>query len=222
MDTLTDKELFALYEIANTIGTPRSYDWYILIISFVSVIVSAVLVWRVGRGQIKAQRDAIKMQLFDKRYRVYLIVMRAKDFIVRNPFVYAQIRLLKKNKATDDIYSIRNEFIELLHEFNNLVRLSELVFNDEVVIKAKSLLNQFDKAQIMFQNIDSICESIEVHDLLELQKYYYALKKDIVTDKNARYTPVYDWFDAIIEFDKQAIVLLESMSKQINVKQLDK
>lgn len=104
-------------------------------LTFIGIGISAAVV-QCAIIQNAIQKDNIKIQLFDKRYKVYQSVLNTITLIKRDN--WDRYILFKEN-------DINQQFLSIEEELYKSVNLSLYLFDNDICLKLKDINNSFDK-----------------------------------------------------------------------------
>ena len=121
MDT---NQIEALNEISNSIGQYKDYDWVMVMLTLLNVIIFGFLTWKlyilnkkISKNQEDLQKRNLKLQLFEKRYPLYLAVKNSyvKSFIDIKDILSGNCEMLENEDFELELKTIHNEL-----KYNNL------------------------------------------------------------------------------------------------------
>ena len=180
--------------------------------------------------QNRIQKDNIKLQLFDKRYQVYKVVLDSKTLLKRNN--WGRYVLLKGN-------DISSQMIDIEEKLYNATQLSALLFNYTVTQKMLGVNNMFCRVAEKYKQL-----LIAGNNLLNTQNdkidFTQILSKYLVSNETAddnkeynnqlkeRFPEVYILLMEYSAFCRDYLDFIEQnnvirdMAKEIIIKDLDK
>ena len=100
--------------------------------------IMAVLTYEIGSNQEKVQRDAIKMQLFDKRYKIFKSI--ANSYAVATEKDYSNF-ILSGN--CNNPLSINKKIYDTREQMCDAVMLSEALFDNELTSKIRDASRRY-------------------------------------------------------------------------------
>lgn len=174
------------------------------------------------------QKDNIKIQLFDKRYKVYQSVLNTITLIKRDN--WDRYILFKGN-------DINQQFLLVEEELYKSANLSLFLFDDDIYLKLKDINNSFDKVAKAYKemciiNVQSIQSEERVSEyLLLFQNFLVSKKNGSVEYENELKDRFPKEYISIMEFSKECDVYLSTVreskvlteiGKYIKVDKLDK
>lgn len=112
-------------------------------LTFIGLGISAAVV-QCAIIQNSIQKDNIKIQLFDKRYKVYQSVLNSITLIKRDN--WDRYILFKGS-------DINQQFLLVEEELYKLANLSLFLFDNDVYLKLKNINNSFDKVAKAYKNM---------------------------------------------------------------------
>ena len=135
MDTLSNETILALNNIAETINTPRPYDWSMLIVSFVSVFFFVTLTWMIYKTnkaqietQITIQNSTLRLQVRTEFQQLHIVFLRIKSF---RKTIYCDLEIafmgFKIKKLKEKISLLVKEIDDQEYSFYTLLSENEIV-----------------------------------------------------------------------------------------------
>lgn len=112
-------------------------------LTFIGLGISAAVV-QCAIIQNTIQKDNIKIQLFDKRYKVYQSVLNSITLIKRDN--WDRYILFRGN-------DINQQFLLVEEELYKSANLSLFLFDDDIYLKLKDINNSFDKVATAYKNM---------------------------------------------------------------------
>ena len=174
------------------------------------------------------QRDNIKIQLFDKRYKVYQSVLNTITLIKRDN--WDRYILFKGN-------DINQQFLLVEEELYKSANLSLFLFDDDIYLKIKDINNSFDKVAKAYKNmcianVQSIQSDGRTSEYILLFQQFLASRQNgsVKYENELKYKFPKEYI-AIMEFSKEcdsylSVVekskILTEIGKYIKVDNLDK
>lgn len=174
------------------------------------------------------QKDNIKIQLFDKRYKVYQSVLNTITLIKRDN--WDRYILFNGN-------DINQQFLLAEEELYKSVNLSQFLFDNDVYLKLKDINNSFDKVAKAYKNmcitnVQSIQSDGRTSEyILLFQQFLASRQNGSVKYENELKDKFPKEYIAIMEFSKECdsyltVVeeskILTDIGKYIKVDNLDK
>ena len=174
------------------------------------------------------QKDNIKIQLFDKRYKVYQSVLNTITLIKRDN--WDRYILFKGN-------DINQQFLSIEEELYKSANLSLFLFDNDVYLKLKDINNSFDKVAKAYKNmcitnVQSIQSDGRTSEyILLFQQFLASMQNGSVKYENELKDKFPKEYIAIMEFSKECdsyltVVeeskILTDIGKYIKVDNLDK
>lgn len=174
------------------------------------------------------QKDNIKIQLFDKRYKVYQSVLNTITLIKRDN--WDRYILFKGN-------DINQQFLSIEEELYKSANLSLFLFDNDVYLKLKDINNSFDKVAKAYKNmcitnVQSIQSDGRTSEyILLFQQFMASRQNGSVKYENELKDKFPKEYIAIMEFSKECdsyltVVeeskILTDIGKYIKVDNLDK
>ncbi len=180
--------------------------------------------------QNRIQKDNIKLQLFDKRYQVYKVVLDSKTLLKRNN--WGRYVLLKGN-------DISSQMIDIEEKLYNATQLSVLLFNYTITQKMLGVNNMFCRVaekykQLLIVGNDLLKTQEDKFEFTQVLSKYITSKETIddnieyINQVKAQFPEVYihimefsascDDYLAFIEQNN----IIRDMAKEIIIKDLDK
>lgn len=174
------------------------------------------------------QKDNIKIQLFDKRYKVYQSVLNTITLIKRDN--WDRYILFKGN-------DINQQFLSIEEELYKSANLSLFLFDNDVYLKLKDINNSFDKVAKAYKNmcitnVQSIQSDGRTSEyILLFQQFLASRQNGSVKYENELKDKFPKEYIAIMEFSKECdsyltVVeeskILTDIGKYIKVDNLDK
>lgn len=196
-------------------------------LTFIGLGISAAVV-QCAIIQNAIQKDNIKIQLFDKRYKVYQSVLNTITLIKRDN--WDRYILFKEN-------DINQQFLSIEEELYKSVNLSLYLFDNDICLKLKDINNSFDKVakaykKMCIANVQSILSEGRLSEYILLFQHFLTSQQG---DSKKYEDELKDKFPkeyiAIMEFSKECdaylSVVVESkiladIGKYIKVDNLDK
>ncbi len=145
MDTLSNETILALKNIAETINTPRCYDWWMLGITFFGAGASsaiAYMVYRVVKNQAKMQKQE---QVKD----IYIHAAKMLDFIKK---VDSNII---RCCSVDDGFKILDDEYSKIHSSSYTLYLACALLNNKVYQELYDLSLSFDMSSFIFKSLET-------------------------------------------------------------------
>ncbi len=196
-------------------------------LTFIGLGISAAVV-QCAIIQNTIQKDNIKIQLFDKRYKVYQSVLNT-------------ITLLKRDNWDRYILyngnDINQQFLLVEEELYKSANLSLFLFDNDIYLKLKDINNSFDKVAKAYKNmcianVQSIQSDRRTSEyILLFQQFLASGQNGSVKYENELKDKFPKEYIAIIEFSKEcesylSVVekskILTDIGKHIKVDNLDK
>lgn len=173
------------------------------------------------------QRDNIKIQLFDKRYKVYQSVLNTITLIKRDNW----------DRYILFIIDINQQFLLVEEELYKSANLSLFLFDDDIYLKIKDINNSFDKVAKAYKNmcianVQSIQSDGRTSEYILLFQQFLASRQNgsVKYENELKYKFPKEYI-AIMEFSKEcdsylSVVekskILTEIGKYIKVDNLDK
>ncbi len=196
-------------------------------LTFIGLGISAAVV-QCAIIQNTIQKDNIKIQLFDKRYKVYQSVLNSITLIKRDN--WDRYILFRGN-------DINQQFLLVEEELYKSANLSLFLFDDDIYLKLKDINNSFDKVATAYKNmcianVQSIQSDGRTSEyILLFQQFLASRQNGSVKYENELKDKFPKEYIAIMEFSKEcdsylSVVekskILTDMGKYIKVDNLDK
>lgn len=196
-------------------------------LTFISLGISAAVV-QCAIIQNTIQKDNIKIQLFDKRYKVYQSVLNSITLIKRDN--WDRYILFKGN-------DINQQFLLVEEELYKSANLSLFLFDNDIYLKLKDINNSFDKVAKAYKNmcianVQSIQSDRRTSEYILLFQQFLAFGQNgSVKYENELKDKFPKEYIAIMEFSKEcesylSVVekskILTDIGKHIKVDNLDK
>lgn len=143
-------------------------------LTFIGLGISAAVV-QCAIIQNAIQKDNIKIQLFDKRYKVYQSVLNTITLIKRDN--WDRYILFKEN-------DINQQFLSIEEELYKSVNLSLYLFDNDIYLKLKDINNSFDKVAKAYKNKTLTERSNVIVIADEAHRTQYGFKAKTVEVKN--------------------------------------
>ena len=196
-------------------------------LTFIGLGISAAVV-QCAIIQNTIQKDNIKIQLFDKRYKVYQSVLNTITLIKRDN--WDRYILFKGN-------DINQQFLLVEEDLYKSANLSLFLFDDDIYLKLKDINNSFDKVAKAYKNmcianVQSIQSDGRTSEyILLFQQFLASRQNGSVKYENELKDKFPKEYIAIMEFSKEcdsylSVVekskILTDIGKYIKVDNLDK
>lgn len=196
-------------------------------LTFIGLGISAAVV-QCAIIQNTIQKDNIKIQLFDKRYKVYQSVLNTITLIKRDN--WDRYILFKGS-------DINQQFLLVEEELYKSANLSLFLFDDDIYLKLKDINNSFDKVAKAYKNmcianVQSIQSDGRTSEyILLFQQFLASRQNGSVKYENELKDKFPKEYIAIMEFSKEcdsylSVVekskILTDIGKYIKVDNLDK
>lgn len=196
-------------------------------LTFIGLGISAAVV-QCAIIQNAIQKDNIRIQLFDKRYKVYQSVLNTITLIKRNN--WDRYILFNGN-------DINQQFLLVEEELYKSANLSLFLFDNDIYLKLKDINNSFDKVAKAYKNmcianVQSIQSDGQTSEyILLFQQFLSSRQNGSVEYENELKDKFPKEYIAIMEFSKEcetylSVVeeskILSDIGKYIKVDNLDK
>ena len=152
--------------------------------------------------QNNIQKDNIKLQLFDKRYSVYEVILDSRALIKRNDWGR---HILKKGN------NISSEILEMEERLDKATKLSTVLFDLDVLDKIIEINNQYCEVANAYKNLlvkgNSLFTSKEDH-----QNFTFLLSKYLMSNETE--ADVKEYTNKLKESYPKIYVLINEYSAQ--------
>lgn len=199
MDTLSNETILALNNIAETINTPRPYDWAMFFVTFFSLIAFVVLtifIYRTNKSQgdrqIELQKNAQRINLFDKYSAIYVAFnddianLEIYEFALQaNPQIFDAFKDISGNItsviSTAKLLLTEKEGIALGCILNHIGRIQKVIhFISQEAIKQNVVFN------VDFNGtIGGLKEQMECVNRHSSEAFYSEIRRLSLANENA-------------------------------------
>lgn len=188
---------------------------------FAQIANSIILIFvteKIGNDQVKVQRDNIKIQLFEKRYKVYETLV--------NMIVFLETKDMSMSNRLLDGYKINGgTFLEFQDDLLKGTILSKSLFDKSMYIKMISIRDEFDKVSEAYFTLVIKLENLKQNspELIEnFSKKYkeWLVERDpkIKSDKSEELMADYKEIStAASEFQKSIQLFLKYMREESKI-----
>ena len=177
MDTLSNETILALNNIAETINTPRPYDWAMLIVSFVSVFFFVLLtrmIYKTNKEQIatqiKIQDSTLRLQVRTEFQQLHTLFLEMKSF---SETIYCDLEIAFMEFRIKDLKAkislLVKEIDDQEYSYHTLLCKEEI----EKIQQMKYLLRSIDR---MLQYLDNGITNKRKVENLENNEYSFCCK----------------------------------------------
>lgn len=196
-----------------TVQAIQDPNWWLFVITVIGVCVTgwfSCVLWKtnkkVGERQVELQRNNIKLQLFDKRYKVYKAIIDAKGFLNRGD------HFLNGIYDSDYFDNLGRTFTNHLECLNDAYLESEALFSRDVHNKLKEITTLFAKARLKFFELNKVGYSY-IDKLTEEQLnhiraivFMNAIDMETIREEIEKIAPhlfdrIPEWTNAVKEFN---------------------
>lgn len=195
-----------------------------IILSFIMIDVTYML----GKRNNSLQRNNIKLQLFDKRYKVFLAIVNAKALITRGD------HLVNAFYNANYLNDLGNKMLTALEDLNDAMLVSQTLFNDNIHGKLKEITTAFAHVRMKYYelNIDGLnmrstldektfnkMQNIIIENATNLDKMSQELCK--ILPKMSQ--KLNSWSDVVKDFNDCIVKskIMDDFDKYLNVSNLD-
>ena len=133
--------------------------------------IMAVITYEIGSHQEKVQRDAIKMQLFDRRYKIFETIENSHTVITTND--YSNFVL---SGYCNDPFSINKKIYDIKEQLRDAAMLSQALFDEKLTRKIKEASDRYEKLYNFYFTLFKTYNSL-VYD----EKYLEKVENSLLT-----------------------------------------
>jgi len=141
---------FLLQQIADAINHSNDAMVMLTIVNVVLSIALVIATIRLGRQQSQIQKNNIKSQLFDRRYKVYEAIVDAKAFLNRED------HLINGFYIKNYFDNLGQMFLDKIERLNDAQLSAEALFGYGIHEKAKNITVLFAKARTKFFELNLV------------------------------------------------------------------
>ncbi|MBP1630703.1 MAG: hypothetical protein H6Q15_1596 [Bacteroidetes bacterium] len=215
--------------IENAISTPRDYDWWMFGITAANVIAFVILTIyiaklnkKVSKNQDDLQKRNLKLQLFEKRYPIYLAILevREKFEIDYSDIINSKSKLLNNN--------FHQELAQTLRVLKQYTYSTQFLFDIEFILYKNIML--FVQLQETFLKDYLKLSELYTENEYEIEKILYSYEDgDFLTwiGTKASSNDFFKYFMKLYYYgDKETELIFDKIEKQfqeyLNVNDLEK
>jgi len=110
-----------------------------LILPIITALLLIEVTYSIGKRGIELQKHSVKIQLFDKRYKVFQSIIEA------NTLVSTKTQIVLDVYKSDLLDVFNNQLTERLNQLKESELISKKLLNEEICNKMKIIVSQFQK-----------------------------------------------------------------------------